>query len=266
MEGRADPFKDGTMLEIRALTKRYNGIPAVEDVSFTIAPGEILGYVGPNGAGKSTTVKMMIGLLEPSEGEIWFGGRSIRDDLPGFQGRLGYVPEEPHLYPYLSGHEYLQLAGRLRGMPRRLLESKIAELLHLFELWDDRHCAVSAYSKGMRQKILLSAALLGNPDVLVLDEPMSGLDVTTALVLRELVRELAGRGRMVFYSSHVLEVVEVICTRVLILRKGRVAAHDSIAHLRERMQQPSLAGIFAELTTDGDPREAASHILEVMEA
>jgi ABC-2 type transport system ATP-binding protein len=254
------------MLEIRSLTKRYNGIAAVENVSFQIAPGEILGYVGPNGAGKSTTVKIMIGLLEPSEGEIWFGGRSILDDLPSFQSRLGYVPEEPHLYPYLSGHEYLQLAGRLRGMPHRELESKIGELLHLFGLWDDRHCAVSSYSKGMRQKVLLSSALMGNPEVLVLDEPMSGLDVTTALVLRELLREMADRGRIIFYSSHVLEVVEKICTRVLILRKGHVAAHDSIDHLRERLHQPSLEAIFAELTTSQNPRQAAAQILEVIEA
>jgi ABC-2 type transport system ATP-binding protein len=266
MEGKSQPPTETAMLEIRALTKRYNGIPAVENVSFQIAPGEILGYVGPNGAGKSTTVKIMIGLIEPSEGEIWFGGRSILEDLPGFQIRLGYVPEEPQLYPYLSGNEYLQLAGRLRGMPHRVLESKIGEFLHLFGLWDDRHCAISSYSKGMRQKILLSAALLGNPEVLVLDEPMSGLDVTTALVLRELLREMAARGRMIFYSSHVLEVVEKICTRVLILRKGRVAAHDSIAHLRERMHQPSLEAIFAELTTEQNPQHAAAHILEVMQA
>jgi len=253
------------MLEIRALTKRYNGIPAIENVSFQIAPGEILGYVGPNGAGKTTTVKIMIGLLEPSEGEIWFQGRSILDDLPAFQSRLGYVPEDPHLYPYLSGHEYLQLAGRLKGLPHRLLESKIAELLHLLGLYDDRHCAVSAYSKGMRQKILLSAALLANPGVLVLDEPMSGLDVTTGLTVRELLREMAGRGRIVFYSSHVLEVVEKICSRVLILRHGRVAAHDSVAHLRERLHQPSLEAIFEELTAGEDPRQAASRILEVIE-
>ena len=252
------------MLEIRSLTKRYNGIPAIEDVSFQIAPGEILGYVGPNGAGKSTTVKIMIGLLEPSEGEIWFAGRSILDDLPGFQSRIGYVPEEPQLYPYLSGHEYLQLAGRLRGMPHRLLESKIGGLLHLFGLWDDRHCAVSSYSKGMRQKILLSAALIGNPAILVLDEPMSGLDVTTALVLREVLHEMAERGRIIFYSSHVLEVVEKISTRVLILRQGRVAAHDSVAHLRERLHQPSLEAVFAELTTEQDPRRAAAQILEVI--
>ena len=253
------------MLEICGLTKRFNGIPAVEDVSFTLKPGEILGYVGPNGAGKSTTVKMIIGLLEPSEGQVRFQGRSVLEDLPGFQARIGYVPEEPHLYPHLSGREYLQLVGRLRGLPRTVLEPKIDEFLRLFALWDDRHCSVSAYSKGMRQKILLSAALLHNPDLLILDEPLSGLDVNTALVLRELVEGLAARGRMILYSSHVLDVLEKVCSQVLILCKGRVVAHDTIEHLRESMQESSLEGIFGQLTREHNHRATADHILEVMQ-
>ena len=254
------------MLEICGLTKRFNGIPAVEDVSFTLQSGEILGYVGPNGAGKSTTVKMIIGLVEPSEGQVRFQGRSVIEDLPGFQSRIGYVPEEPHLYPHLSGREYLQLVGRLRGLPRNVLEPKIDEFLSLFSLWDDRHCAVSAYSKGMRQKILLSAALLHNPEMLILDEPLSGLDVTTALVLRELLEGLAARGRMILYSSHVLDVLEKVCSQVLILCKGRVVAHDSIEHLRESMHESSLEGIFGQLTREHDHRAVAENILEVMQA
>ena len=254
------------MLEVCSLTKRFNGIPVVEDVSFTVKPGEILGYVGPNGAGKSTTVKMIIGLLEPSEGQIRFQGRSVIEDLAGFQSRIGYVPEEPHLYPHLSGREYLQLAGRLRGIPRTILESKIDEFLRLFALWEDRHCSVSAYSKGMRQKILLSAALLHNPDLLILDEPLSGLDVTTALVLRDLMAGLAARGCMILYSSHVLDVLEKVCARVLILCKGRVVAHDTIEHLRESMHESSLEGIFGQLTREQDHRAVAEHILEVMRA
>jgi ABC-2 type transport system ATP-binding protein len=254
------------MLEVCSLTKRFNGIPVVEDVSFTLKPGEILGYVGPNGAGKSTTVKMIIGLLEPSEGQIRFQGRSVIEDLPGFQARIGYVPEEPHLYPHLSGREYLQLVGRLRGIQRTILEPKIDEFLRLFSLWEDRHCSVSAYSKGMRQKVLLSAALLHNPDVLILDEPLSGLDVTTALVLRDLMAGLAARGCMILYSSHVLDVLEKVCSQVLILCKGRVVAHDSIENLRESMQESSLEGIFGQLTREQDHRAVAEHILEVMRA
>ncbi len=254
------------MLEICSLTKRFGGIAVVDNVTFYLKPGEILGYVGPNGAGKSTTVKMIIGLLEPSEGQVRFGGRSVIEDLPGFQARIGYVPEEPYLYPHLSGREYLQLTGRLRGIPRTILESKIDEFLHLFSLWDDRHCPVSAYSKGMRQKILLSAALLHNPDLLILDEPLSGLDVTTALVLRDLLEVMAARGRMILYSSHVLDVLEKVCSRVVILCKGRVVAHDSIANLRESLHESSLEGIFGHLTQEQDHRAVADHILEVMRA
>jgi ABC-2 type transport system ATP-binding protein len=253
-------------LEIRHLTKRFQGVTAVDDVSFAISSGDVLGYVGPNGAGKSTTVKMMIGLVEPSQGQILWDGRSVLDDPPAFQRRIGYVPEEPNLYAYLSGREYLELAGRLRGIPRRTLEAKIEEFLRLFSLWDDRDCPVSSYSKGMRQKVLLSAALLDNPELLILDEPLSGLDVTTMLALRDLLRTLASEGRLVFYSSHVLEVVEKISTRVLILRSGRVVADDSIGHLREQLHQSSLEGVFAQLAADPDRENLAHRIRQVMQA
>jgi ABC-2 type transport system ATP-binding protein len=254
------------MLEIFSLTKKYEGFTAVDRVSFQIRPGEVLGYLGPNGAGKSTTVKMLIGLIEPSDGEIHFEGRSILDNMPDFQRRLGYVPEEPHLYSHLSGREYLQLAGRLRGVARRALEEKMNEFLQLFSLWDDQHCPIQAYSKGMRQKILISAALLHNPEILILDEPLSGLDVNTAMVMKDLMQGFARKGRLIFYSSHVLEVVEKVCTRVLILRKGRVVADDSVKNLRALMDQPSLEGVFASLTAERNQVDVASRILEVMQA
>ena len=195
-----------------------------------------------------------------------FRGRSVIEDPPGFQARIGYVPEEPHLYPHLSGREYLQLTGRLRGLPRNILESKLDEFLHLFSLWEDQHCPVSAYSKGMRQKVLLCAALLHNPELLILDEPLSGLDVATAMVLRELVDCLAARGCMILYCSHVLDVLEKVCSRVLILCKGCVVAHDSIENLRASMHESSLEGIFAQLTSGPDPRGVAGRILQVMQA
>jgi ABC-2 type transport system ATP-binding protein len=252
------------MLEVCGLTKRYSGIPVVERVSFTIRPGEILGYLGPNGAGKSTTVKMLTGLIEPSEGLIRFHGANIVDDMKSFQRRIGYVAEEAHLYPQLTGREYLQLAGRLRGIPRSALEPKMDELLRLFGLWEDRHSTLASYSKGMRQKILLSAALLHDPELLILDEPFSGLDVNAAMVLRSLLRALAARDKMVLYSSHVLEVVEKVATTVLILRKGRVVAHDSVARLREMMSESTLEGVFAQLTQTEDTDLIAQRILETV--
>jgi ABC-2 type transport system ATP-binding protein len=207
---------------------------------------------------------MLIGLLRPNAGRILFHGCDVQENLKYFQHRIGYVPEEAHLYPHLSGREYLQLAGRLRGLHASALEPKMDELLRLFALWDDRHSALASYSKGMRQKILISAALLHDPDLLVLDEPFSGLDVNTALVLRSLIKGLAGRQKMVFYSSHVLEVVEKVCDTVLILRKGRVVAHDSVAHLRQLMAESSLEGVFAQLTEAQDTDTLAGQILDVV--
>src|SRR5579872_3703593 len=252
------------MLEARSLTKYYSHTAAVRGVSFSIRTGEVLGYLGPNGAGKSTTVKMLTGLIEPSEGQIFYRGRSVYEDFPAFQSLIGYVPEEAHLYPHLTGWEYLQLVGRLRGIGRSVLEPKMEEFFHLFSLWDDRDDPISSYSKGMRQKVLLSAALLHNPEILILDEPFSGLDVTSAMVLRSLIRKLAAQGKMILYSSHVLEVVEKVCSQVLILRKGEVVAYDSIDRLRDLMSQPSLEGVFAQLAQVEDGEAVADRILGAM--
>ncbi len=252
------------MLEVRNLTKRYAAIPAVDNVSFTLAPGQVLGYLGPNGSGKSTTVKMLTGLLEPSAGEIWFEGRRIDQDMLAYKARLGYVPEEPHLYQHLSGREYLQLVGRLRGIAEEPLACKADRFLELFGLAEFRHSLMSGYSKGMRQKVLLSAALLHDPDVLILDEPFSGLDVTAALVLRGVLHELAAAGKMVLYSSHVLEVVEKVCQEVLILHRGRVVAHDRVARLRELAHAPSLEGVFAQLTAEQETGTVAADIVGAM--
>lgn len=252
-------------LEVQHLSKRYRGTNAVSDVSFTIAPGEILGYVGHNGAGKSTTVKMMIGLLQPTEGRILCDGRSIFDDLPAFQRRLGYVPEEPNLYPFLSGREYLLLSGRLRGMESPQLDQKIDEFLRIFSLGGDADSPVSSYSKGMRQKILLSAALLHNPDVLIFDEPLSGLDAGAMIAVRELLQQLAARGKAILYSSHVLDVMEKVCARVLILRKGRTVACDTVENLRRSLDQPSLEAIFTRINDDHATRTLAGGIMEAME-
>ena len=174
------------------------------------------------------------------------------------------MPEEPHLYPHLSGREYLQLAGRLRGLPRRVLESKMDELLRLVGLFDDRHASLASYSKGMRQKILLLAALLHDPELLILDEPFSGLDVNAAMILRSLLHSLAARQKMILYSSHVLEVVEKVCERVVILHKGRVMADDSVERLRNLMNLPSLDKIFQELVEERDLAAVARDIASVV--
>jgi len=251
------------MLEARNLSKRFHGVTAVGDVSFTLRPGEILGYLGPNGSGKTTTIRILTGALEPNSGKVLLDGRDATDVPLELRRRLGYVPEEPHLYPFLSGREYLQLVGRLREIPDALLTRKITGMLELLGLAEAADQDISAYSKGMKQKVLVSAALLHNPDILILDEPESGLDVGTALTLRHLIRGLADRGKAVLYSSHVLEAVEKVCSRVLVLHRGWVVADDSVAHLRQLMSHSSLEDVFAELAIRTNPASVARDILDV---
>ena len=252
------------MLEVIQLTKRYHSIPAVDAVSFTAQPGEVLGYLGPNGSGKSTTVKMLTGLLEPSRGHILFDGQEIQRNLIEFRRRLGYVPEEPYLYPYLSGREYLQLVGRLRSLPQRLADRKADDLLALFGLERQRHAAISSYSKGMKQKVLIAAALLHNPDLVIFDEPLSGLDVTSMLVFRSIVKQLGREGKIILYSSHVLEVVEKVCSTVIILDRGRVVANDRVERLRDLMRLPSLEEVFKQLVLQEDTERIAGDIVETI--
>ncbi len=252
------------MLEARELTKRFPGVTAVRNVSFALQPGEILGYLGPNGSGKTTTVSMLTGLLEPTTGHVLFKGRDISSDLVEFRRHIGYVPEEPHLYPFLSGREYLQLVGRLREMPEGVLERKIGAMLELFSLGHDAELGIGSYSKGMKQKILIIAALLHDPDILIFDEPLSGLDVTAAMVFRHLVQQLGAAGKTILYSSHVLEVVEKLCSNVIVLFHGQVVAHDSVTHLRETLSRGSLEEVFAQLVFRDDPEQTARDIAEVI--
>jgi ABC-2 type transport system ATP-binding protein len=252
------------MLEARNLGKFYSGIPAVKDVNFTVRRGEILGLLGPNGSGKSTTVSMITSLLEPTTGQVLFDGESIMKAPLEYKARVGYVPEEAHLYSYLTGPEYLELVGQLRGLGPAALRSRIAAFMRIFGLEEDQHSPMGAYSKGMRQKILISAALLHDPDVIVLDEPNSGLDVTSALILRSLVLELAASGKIIVYSSHVLEIVEKVATDVLILHDSKVVAHDSVSRLRELMALPSLEQVFRRVVVAGDVEQMARDLVEVM--
>jgi ABC-2 type transport system ATP-binding protein len=252
------------MLEARALVKRFGGVRAVDEVSFTVGPSEVLGYLGPNGSGKTTTVNLLVGLIQPTRGHVCFDGRDIWDDIVGYRRRVGYVPEEPNLYPYLTGREYLELVGRLRSLPAGALNRKITALLGLFSLEPDSHSPLSSYSKGMRQKVLICAALLHNPDLLVFDEPMSGLDAASAVIFRHLIKALARTGKMVLYSSHELDTVERVSDRVVVLHQGRMVAHDSVERLRELMQLESLEEIFSELVFTEDPQAVAGRIVDAV--
>jgi len=195
---------------------------------------------------------------------VFSAGHNVADDPIAFRRRLGYVPEEPTLYPFLSAREQLRLLGRLRELPEARMERKIGALLELFGMADAAEQSISAYSKGMRQKVLIIAALLHDPDLLIFDEPDSGLDVTTSLVLRHLVHTLARRGKAVLYSSHVLEAVEKLCTRVIVLHRGRIVAQDTVEQLRALMAHASLEDVFAELVLETNPEQTARDIADVV--
>jgi len=251
------------MLEAQHLVKRFHGHAAVSDVSFTLSAGEVLGYLGPNGSGKSITIKMLTGLVEPTSGHVVYDGRDVTGGDIRFRRQFGYVPEEPHLYPFLSGREYLDLVAGLRELSVASTAEKIDALLDLFGLADGAAQSISAYSKGMKQKTLIIAAVLHDPEIVILDEPESGLDVGSILVLRHLVRLLARRGKAVLYSSHVVENVERLCSRVIVLSAGRIVMDGDVDRIRTVAPSGSLEEAFATLAAQR-PDAVAEQIADII--
>jgi ABC-2 type transport system ATP-binding protein len=251
------------MLQARELTKRYGAFLAVDRVNFAVERGEILGYLGPNGSGKSTTVNMVVGLLDSTSGSISLDGRTIGEDPVAYKRRIGYVPEEPYLYTHLTAGEYLTLVGRLRHIPPDVLEHRIAGLLDLLQLHDSRYKTMRAFSKGMRQRVLFAAALLHNPSLLVLDEPFSGLDVNAGLLFQALLSLLASEGRMILFSTHRFDMVEKLCSRVVMLSAGRIVAEERVENFA-RGGAESLEDVFVRVTSQPDYLPVARQILETI--
>jgi ABC-2 type transport system ATP-binding protein len=252
------------MLEARGLTKRYGGLLALDRVDFELHRGEIVGYLGPNGSGKSTTVHMVVGLMEPTAGTLTLDGLGSADDPLAYKRRIGYVPEEPYLYAHLTASEYLMLVGGLRRIPMRTLASRVSKLLELFQLHDSRYRSMRSFSKGMRQRVLVASALLHNPDLIVLDEPFSGLDVNAGLLFRALLRVLADAGRMIFFSTHRFDMVEKLCSRVVVLSAGKVVLQQPIADF-ERAGPNSLEDTFVRVTRQQDFLPLAHRIFDTIQ-
>jgi len=252
------------ILEARELAKRYSAFTAVRDVSFAIRPGEILGVLGPNGAGKSTIVKMVTGLLEPSRGAILFKGERIGRQLSAFKHSLGYVPEQPDLYTFLTGWEYLDLVATLRGLHRRRFREKARAMLEGLTLYGSRDDPIGSYSKGMRQRIVLISALMHDPELLVLDEPFAGLDVTSALVLRHVIARLADEGKAILFSSPVLEHVDRLCSHLVVLKKGAVVGAGSMDQMRADFAGLGLEAGFMQLTEQVDADRIAQDIVSAV--
>ena len=253
------------MIEAKGLWKSYGGKLAVADLSLRVEPGEILGFLGPNGAGKSTTVRMLTGLTEPDRGQAVVAGYDITRDPLDAKRRLGFVPESPAIYDSLSAEEYLELIGCLYHLDPEVSRARRDEMLGIFDLAAVRHQRLKEYSKGMRQKVIIASALLHRPDVLILDEPLDGLDASTALVIKELLRKLAAQGRTILFSSHILDVVERICTRIFIINSGRFVVTGTAAEIRQQAGTESLEEAFTRLTGVRDAGAVSSDLLAALD-
>ena len=237
-----------SIIQISHLKKQYSGTYVLKGIDLTIDAGQIVGYIGPNGAGKSTTIKILTGILSDFEGEVNVLGMNVRENPIAIKQKIGYIPEQAALYEVLSPMEYLNFVGKLYQLEQAAINKKSNELLKLFELGDKADQRMNGFSKGMKQKVLLISGLMHNPEIIFLDEPLSGLDANAVILVKEILSQLKQAGKTIFYSSHIMDVVEKISDRIIIIDKGEVIADGSFETLKNNAQQGSLENIFTSLT------------------
>jgi len=247
------------MIVLDQLTKIYDSTNAVDHINLVIPSGQLVGYLGPNGAGKSTTVKMLTGMIAPSAGRAEIHGLDVQRQSLEVKRLIGYVPESGAVYETLTGREYLEMVGRLYGLDDAVIRDRIGKFGDFFELSRDtiERKPLATYSKGMRQKVVISAALIHNPRVIFFDEPLNGLDASTQLMFKTLIKSLAAEGKTILYCSHILDVVERTCDRIVIIDHGRVVADGTLAELQAASGEGSLERIFNKLTAHTDLEERA---------
>jgi ABC-2 type transport system ATP-binding protein len=253
------------MIRIIDLTKRFENKTAVDHLTLTVYPGEILGFLGPNGAGKSTTVKMLTGMLQPTSGSAEVAGYDVQRFPMEVKKRIGYIPESGAMYENLTPSEYLDFVASLYHLEPSIAESRFNELLDLFGILDAKDQRIAEFSKGMKQKVLISSALIHRPEVLFLDEPLNGLDANAAMVVKELLKKLAAQGKTIFFSSHILEVVERVCSRIIIIDKGQQIISGTARSIVEDTDSVSLEDAFSRITGIRDTEQLTSDFLAAME-
>ena len=252
------------IIQFEHVSFRYLAAEVLHAISFALRPGEIVGLLGPNGAGKSTTIKIIAGILAPEAGAVTVAGFPMPERTVEVKQHIGYVPEAAALFESLTGQEFLELMGRLHDVPEPALQNRIREILDVFALTSDRVSRLDTYSKGMRQKILIAAALLHNPSLILLDEPLSGLDVNAAILIKDLIAALAAEGKAILYSSHVLDVVEKVCDRALIIHNGSLIADGTPERLKASTGSSTLEEVFRALTHPADQAPGVSRIVEAL--
>lgn len=251
------------MVEIRNLTKRYGGFTAVNGLDLTVPRGTIFGFLGPNGAGKTTTIRMLSGILQPTAGNILVGGDDMWIVPQIAKRRIGYIPDRPHVYEKLTGMEFLNFVGGLWDVGGEEMEARADRFLRMFELSDWKHELLESYSHGMRQKLLITSAFIHQPELIVVDEPMVGLDPRSARLLKDLFRSFADEGGTVFLSSHTLEVVEAVCDEIAIIRSGEIVARGTMAELRHQADagEAHLEEIFLKVTGGRDVADIVAELV-----
>ena len=242
------------MIEIKNVSKTYNGkIKAVDDISLLIKSGEIFGFLGPNGAGKTTTIKMITGILNSDKGKILVNGHNINTEPLMAKKNFGFVPDDPNIFPRLKGIEYLKFMADLYEVPNELRKERITKFAADFSLDKSLNDKIQSYSHGMRQKLLIIGALIHNPDVWILDEPMTGLDPKSSFQLKDMMRKHADSGKTVFFSTHVLDVAEKVCDRIAVVDRGKILFTGTVNEMRSNFKSDgSLESMFLELTNDSD--------------
>ena len=239
------------MIRFKNVTKIYNKtLTAVNNISFDVSGGEIVGFIGPNGSGKTTTIKMLTGILPPNSGDIKINGFDIKKDMIEAKRSIGYIADNPDMFLRLKGIEYLNFISDVYKVSDDERKKRISELAERFELTDALSSSMMSYSHGMRQKLMVIAALVHNPPVWILDEPMTGLDPKSSYELKEMMREHAKKGNAVFFSTHVLEVAEKLCDKVIIIKKGNILYDGTLDNIEEKYKNKTLENIFLELTDD----------------
>ncbi|EHQ89091.1 ABC transporter ATP-binding protein [Desulfosporosinus youngiae] len=253
------------VITIRDLKMRFGSKEVLKGINLEVFRGQIIGYIGPNGAGKSTTVKILMGLADGYDGEIRIFGENISEGKVEYKRKIGYVPETVEIFENLTAYEYLTFIGEVYGLGLEQVNNKAKKLMALLGIEEVYHTRISAYSKGMKQKLLIISSIIHNPDILFLDEPLSGLDANSVMIVKEILAELAALGKTIFYSSHIMDVVEKISSRIILINEGQIVADGSFDELKEQSSQGSLEQIFNQLTGFNRHKEIAYEFIKELQ-
>lgn len=262
---RSSHMMNDITVEIKDLRMNYGEKEVLKGINLQIHKGEIIGYIGTNGAGKSTTIKIILGIVGGYQGEVKVLGKDISKDTIEYKRKIGYVPEIAEIYDNLTAREYLTFIGELYGLSYEKADEKALKLMRVFGISDNYDSRINSYSKGMKQKVLIIASLLHNPDILFLDEPLSGLDANSVMVVKEILSMLAKQGKTIFYSSHIMDVVERISNRIILINNGQIAADGSFKQLKDKMKEGSLEQIFNQITGFDEYGSLAKQFVAIVE-